>query len=58
MTSPLHSRFRMIVAVICGIGCLMAAAFRLQTPLAQTAVVLFGVCWFLQAYWIGVKVRG
>ena len=48
----------MIVAVICGVGCLMVATFRLQTPLAQTAVVLFGVCWFLQACSIGVKDRG
>jgi len=57
MNGPVHSRFRLLVALLCGVVCFVAAMFRMQTPLAQAATVAFGCLWFVQAYVIGNQLR-
>ena len=63
MTSPLHSRFRMIVALICGLLCLAGAAVhrfdtpQFNTPLWRFAIAAFGLAWLTQAYVIRNQIR-
>ena len=57
MNGPVHSRFRLMVALLCGVGCFVAATFRLQTPLARAATFAFGCLWFVQAYVIHNQLR-
>ncbi len=57
MNGPVHSQFRLVVALLCGVSCFVVATFRMQTPLAQAATVAFGCLWIVQAYVIGNQLR-
>ncbi|SEB56725.1 hypothetical protein [Terriglobus roseus] len=50
---------RLVVALMCGVLCLLAAgtAYRLNTQFSRFAVAVFGLAWFAQAYVLRNQIR-